>query len=206
PATGKNANAKAWWHNIPNQHVGIKALAIVLHSIVPHSAEVERLFSDLGGTQSARRCNLLVETMEKTGRVRGHLNHTLRERRKASGQSIQRKHAHMHTRTSAGIDTDLAKDLDCPITWIPPLDRPDEITDAQDIVEQAYIDLQTEINEEGSVDATETGVTGSVTTAGEVVDFAELGRVDRGETTAEPEGLEIIGEAIAEGWNIADYM
>jgi hypothetical protein len=44
----------SWWENLPinSETHPLKAFAIIILSIVPHAAEVERLFSDLGGTQS----------------------------------------------------------------------------------------------------------------------------------------------------------
>jgi hypothetical protein len=52
----------------------LKALTIMIHSIVPHTAEVERLFSALGGTQSTKRCNLSVSTFETLGKL--HANYS----------------------------------------------------------------------------------------------------------------------------------
>ncbi|KAF7372617.1 DUF659 domain-containing protein [Mycena venus] len=50
PFAGSKKDAREWWEAIPAEnHEGIRTLAIALVSIVPHSAEVERLFSDLGG-------------------------------------------------------------------------------------------------------------------------------------------------------------
>ncbi|KAG2040492.1 hypothetical protein BDR03DRAFT_915547 [Suillus americanus] len=42
----------------------LKALTIIIHSIVPHAADVERYFSGLGGVQSVEHCNLSVQTFE----------------------------------------------------------------------------------------------------------------------------------------------
>ncbi|KAG2064222.1 hypothetical protein BDR04DRAFT_1181032, partial [Suillus decipiens] len=47
----------------------LKTLAITLFSIVPHAADVERLFSDLGGIQNVKRCNLTVRTFETLGKT-----------------------------------------------------------------------------------------------------------------------------------------
>lgn len=52
-------------------------MAIALASIVPHAADVERLFSDLGGIQTPRRNNMTVHTMEKTGKIRSRLSYEL---------------------------------------------------------------------------------------------------------------------------------
>ncbi|KAG2144418.1 uncharacterized protein EDB93DRAFT_1087646, partial [Suillus bovinus] len=47
----------------------LKALAITLLSIVPHAADVEHLFSDMGSTQSPKRCNLSVDTFEALAKI-----------------------------------------------------------------------------------------------------------------------------------------
>ncbi|KAJ7925558.1 hypothetical protein B0H13DRAFT_1600419, partial [Mycena leptocephala] len=52
PFSGNAVDAKEWWEAIPLQYEGIRQLAIVLHSIAPHSTDVEHLFSELGGIQS----------------------------------------------------------------------------------------------------------------------------------------------------------
>ncbi|KAJ7148894.1 hypothetical protein C8R46DRAFT_904726, partial [Mycena filopes] len=50
PFAGGSRNAREWWEDVTAEnHEGIRDLGIVLASIVPHSADVERLFSDLGG-------------------------------------------------------------------------------------------------------------------------------------------------------------
>ncbi|KAG2159290.1 uncharacterized protein EDB93DRAFT_1075096, partial [Suillus bovinus] len=53
----------------------LKALAITLLSIVPHAADVERLFSDMGSTQSPKRCNLSVDTFEALAKIRANLRY-----------------------------------------------------------------------------------------------------------------------------------
>ncbi|KAJ6623905.1 hypothetical protein B0H10DRAFT_1943680 [Mycena sp. CBHHK59/15] len=182
-------------------HDGIRTMAIVLASIVPHSADVERLLSDLGGIQTPRRNLLGVDTMEKTGKIRSRLNYELFERGKLEKKSKHRKHSHMHTMESAGIDTDLAKDLENPITWIPPLDGGDGDVD-DDIVDKASEELKSLLEDEAPVQLPQ----GSVV-AGQIVDFAELERIDRGEMGGiEEDEVEIVGGEVAEGWNIEDLM
>ncbi|KAG2366650.1 hypothetical protein BDR07DRAFT_1273829, partial [Suillus spraguei] len=89
-----------------------------LFSIVPHAADVERLFSDLGGIQSVKCCNLTVRTFETFVTTIPIMSH---QRALAAGQPVRRKHAHLHTRNNGGIDTDLAMDLDTDFAWTPPL-------------------------------------------------------------------------------------
>ncbi|KAJ7789246.1 hypothetical protein B0H14DRAFT_2627407, partial [Mycena olivaceomarginata] len=70
------------------------------HLLSHISADVERLFSELGGIQTPRRNLMSVDTMEKVGKIRSRLNYELHERRRAEGKSKHRKHGHMHTAES----------------------------------------------------------------------------------------------------------
>ncbi|KAI0082441.1 hypothetical protein K474DRAFT_1694307 [Panus rudis PR-1116 ss-1] len=81
---GGEADAKAWWMRIPDIHP-LRQMAIVLHSIVPHTAEVERLFSNLGGIQGCRRINLTVENFKKLGILRNHYAAALWEADRKAG-------------------------------------------------------------------------------------------------------------------------
>ncbi|KAJ6546611.1 hypothetical protein B0H10DRAFT_1969588 [Mycena sp. CBHHK59/15] len=207
PFTGTATDAKDWWNTVPTEHAGIKTLATVLHSIVPHSADVERLFSELGGIQSPQRNGWLVDTMEKVGRVRGHLSYRLFEKKKKEGKLTQRKHAHMHTRPALRIDGDLAKDLENPITWIPPLSGADDDDDPmEDLVQKAYDELKKRVADEGDSDETESEGLGSVV-GGEMVDFNELDKVDRGQTDAPAtEVIDVVGNDTQGTWDIDDFM
>ncbi|KAL1739411.1 ribonuclease H-like domain-containing protein [Schizophyllum fasciatum] len=112
--SGGKADALDWWRNLPITAVEhpIKTLAILLFSVVPHSAEVERLFSSLGGVQSPKRCNLSVEKFEALGKCRAHYSRQVWENECKSGKSAHRKHGHMHTRVDPGADKDLIEALD----------------------------------------------------------------------------------------------
>jgi len=74
PFTGGQATGKEWWESLPISSTDhpLKGFAITILSIVPHSAEVERLFSDLGGVQGVKRCNLSVRTFETVGKLRNN--------------------------------------------------------------------------------------------------------------------------------------
>ncbi|KAG1831621.1 hypothetical protein EV424DRAFT_1372038 [Suillus variegatus] len=50
-------------------------LVTTLLSIIPHAVEVERLFSDMGSSQSLKRCNLLVDTFEALTKTRANIRH-----------------------------------------------------------------------------------------------------------------------------------
>lgn len=71
PFAGGQADGKDWWENLPismKTHP-LKSLAIMLFSIVPHAGDVEQLFSDLGGIQGVKCCNLTVCTFETLGKL-----------------------------------------------------------------------------------------------------------------------------------------
>ena len=131
--SGGQADALDWWECLPvtAKQCPLKAMAIMLHSVVPHAADVERYFSGLGGTQSAKRCNLTVETFEALSKLRSSYAHHLYKMDRAAGKSTHCKHAHMHTRPDAGIDTELADELAKTFTWVPPL-AAETRTDSED--------------------------------------------------------------------------
>jgi hypothetical protein len=108
PFEGGSPNAQTWWENRPLtvEQCPLKSIALILCKIVPHAAEIERLFSDLGKTQGTTRL-LDTSTLRSLGRLRGHYNETLRER----GLLKRRQHAHMHTREGGGIDVDAIQQL-----------------------------------------------------------------------------------------------
>jgi hypothetical protein len=86
-------------------------MAITLFRIVPHSADIEWLFSNLGGIQSVKRCNLSVEMMQELGQLHAHYTHYLHEWNRQAGKPIRRKHGHMHTKTAPGINQGLVDKL-----------------------------------------------------------------------------------------------
>jgi hypothetical protein len=110
PFHGSSSDGKDWWSSLlvsPSDHP-LKTLAVRLFSVVPHAAEVERLFSNLGGVQSVRCSRLTVSHMETLGALRNHYNQQLHEEALKRGQTTCRKHAHMHTRENASINTERA--------------------------------------------------------------------------------------------------
>ncbi|KAI1783658.1 hypothetical protein LXA43DRAFT_1067442 [Ganoderma leucocontextum] len=121
------------WTNLDapsNKHL-LKALAIVLHSIVLHAAKIEHVFSELGGIQSVKRCRLSVETFK----------------------------------LKAGINVNLAEDLEENFSWVPPM-----------TVEGAIEELLDDPEDEAEVDVHEYG---EVLTE-EVYNFVELEKLDQG--------------------------
>ncbi|TFK57795.1 hypothetical protein BDN72DRAFT_782853, partial [Pluteus cervinus] len=107
PFVGGLNDGRAWWNDIdltPPTDYPIKTLALKILSIVPHSADVERTFSDLNGVQGLRRSRLSVDTFETLGKLRANYRRHFDESNKAQGKPTRRKHQHMHTRNEPGID------------------------------------------------------------------------------------------------------
>lgn len=108
PFAGGISNARTWWESLlvrAKEHP-IKALAIRIFSIVPHCAEVERLFSNLGGVQSVKRCNWTVDHIQTIGTLRNNYESEL-----TNGATVHRRHAHMHTRDERGLNKEKATEL-----------------------------------------------------------------------------------------------
>ncbi|KAJ7866900.1 hypothetical protein B0H13DRAFT_1897792 [Mycena leptocephala] len=116
-------------------------------------------------------------------------------------RSIGNMIIHMHTMETVGNDTDLTKDLENPITWIPPLDGNDNDAE-EDIVEKASKYLEQLLNDEAPIELPE----GSVV-AGQIVDFAEFAHIERGEMAGiEEDDVDIVGEEVAGGWSVEDLI
>jgi hypothetical protein len=74
PFAGSHVKAAEYWGQIDikaSEHP-LKTLGVVITAIVPHSANVERLFSDLGGVEGVHCCNLSVSTFETLGKLHPH--------------------------------------------------------------------------------------------------------------------------------------
>ena len=124
PFNGGKSDAEDWWKSLVvnvSSHP-LKALAIKLFSIVPHAAEVERFFSNLGGIQSVKRSNLTIPHLQTYGTLRNHYVRQLHEVAVATGKATRRKHAHMHTPIEGGgINVGRADELLRDVLWTPQL-------------------------------------------------------------------------------------
>ncbi|KAI5982193.1 ribonuclease H-like domain-containing protein [Pisolithus albus] len=194
----------------------LKAMAIILHSIVPHTADVERYFSGLGGTQSARRCNLTVENFEALSKLHASYAHNLYKMDRAAGKSTHRKHAHMHTQPDKGINSDLAAELARNFTWVPPLavdaesdestfghlSGPESITDEE--LMEAFDKLDREKAE--GVQPGDIELDGNEVLEGQIYDFEELDAIDKGrKPTGFIEDISVIDKAAgadAGAWDV----
>lgn len=214
PFAGGQADGLDWWECLPvnaDSHP-LKVLAVVLFSIVPHSADVERLFSDLGGTQSIKRCRLTVDNIETLGKLRANYSYHLHQRARLAGKPIHRHHAHMHSRQGPGINTNMAEELEATFAWVPPLSA--AATHADDYLEGPESISFDELDEafkqlEGTVLGEETvDLDGQEVLEGEVYDFEELERVDRGLVpTAVELDVPVIGNDLEMGtWDVNHIM
>ena len=211
---GGHKDALTWWENLPTtaNKNPLKALAITIHSIVPHAAEVERLFSALGGTQSTKRCNLSVSTFETLGKLRANYSRHLYNRDCAEGKPIHRRHAHMHTRTELGINVDLVNDLNESFTWTPPFslqsddDNNDLLADPEDVtlddIDDAFNKLEDELRKEKEA-LMDQDVDGGEILEGQIYDFAELAKINAGEVPKPAnEDIEVIGSDNEDDWDV----
>lgn len=75
PFTGGQRDALKWWQlNSASEKTHLlKPFAIAILGIVPHSAEIERLFSSCNGIQSPKQNGLAVETFSKLAKIRSSL-------------------------------------------------------------------------------------------------------------------------------------
>ncbi|KAG2040859.1 hypothetical protein BDR03DRAFT_932489 [Suillus americanus] len=185
PFTGGHAGGLSWWKNLSiNSEIHpLKAFSVTILSIVGHAGEVERTFSDLGTTQSARRCNLSVDTFETLGKIRANLRHYSAVKAAEAGKSTRRRHAHMHTREEV-VAVEIAQDLEASFVWAPPLltelrnaddllAGPESISPDDIAAEFAALEELKRTEEVHSVNEVEV-------LEGNAFDFDELDRVEQG--------------------------
>jgi hypothetical protein len=141
PFQGGKADGRDWWKSLlvnVTSHP-LKALAIKLFSIVPHAAEVERFFSNLGGIQSVKCSSLTVPHMEMLGTLQNHYTRHLLEEAIKAGKSTRRKHAHMHTQADGGINVERAEDLIRAFNWTPlPANFNSDLEGLEEITEEEF--------------------------------------------------------------------
>lgn len=214
--SGGQADALDWWETLPvsAERCPLKAFAVIIHSIVPHAADVERYFSGLGGVQSVKRCNLSVQTFESLSKLRASYANFLHKVDHEAGKPARRKHAHMHTRPEHGLDTALADELQRSFAWEPPLAGasrnsddeslagPESITD-EELLEEFDRFENEMLESRGSQEGT-----GEVPDIfkGDVIDWNELEKVDKGITpTGFVEEIDVVArgsQGMEPGWNI----
>lgn len=209
PFNGSHKDALTYWEGltISADQYPLKTLAIILFRVVPHSADVERLFSNLGGIHGTKRCNLSVSTFEALGKLRSHYISKAKESRRLSGLPTRRKHAHMHTQSTPGINTETAIIVsDDPVAdelCEAVLDTSDGTTE----LEQAFSSIEAALSEFGKeVDAAWRG--GGIEAA-KNYELAELESIEKGLLPAPlTKEVEIFAEGSGEGsaWNESDLL
>ncbi|ESK90130.1 hypothetical protein Moror_7825 [Moniliophthora roreri MCA 2997] len=213
PFTGGTGRAKEWWERLPinTKSHPLKALAIVIHSIVSHAAEIER-FSHLNGVQTPKRNNLSTPTFEKLAKLRNHYDWEIWEKNRAAGKSTHCKHAHMHAKDSPAITSTVTQELESCLTWEPPLDTDDSNPNSswgeieKDSVEDAFEQLEKEMMEEVT---DETGDSGPSLVWGEIFNFNEIKKaLDGIVPTPYVETIEVVQEGgqTGTGWSISDIV
>ncbi|KAF5337770.1 hypothetical protein D9758_016627 [Tetrapyrgos nigripes] len=192
PFTGHAKDGLSWWENLAidaNDHP-IKTLAITLFEVVPHAADVERLFSDLGAIQGDLRTRLSVEHSEELGMMRSHYNATLVDQ----GLRRRYRHGHMHTKNESGINSDTLGSLETNFLYgsqTSPIEVPDGEDSHADLVadpvssitssdvDQAFARLAEEAKEAQELPL-ELEIEGQTITAAEQFDEKELERINKG--------------------------
>ena len=198
---GAQADALGWWEQRPvtAKQCLLKAMAVILHSVVPHAADVKRYFSSLGGTQSVKQCNLTVDTFEALSKLRSSYAHHLYKMDRTAGKPTHRRHAHMHTRPQLGINPEVAADLTKNFTWVPPLAAqsesdsddclagPEAVTDKElssafDALEREKQDLETAlpVSSSGILVDPELELNGNEVLEGQVYSWDELDTINNG--------------------------
>ncbi|KAG2112429.1 hypothetical protein DEU56DRAFT_762038 [Suillus clintonianus] len=149
-----------------------------------NTATSDTILADLGTTQSAKRCNLSVETFETLGKIRANLRYLRDKKATEANKSTRCRHAHMHTREETGIDLKVARDLEENFAWVPPLAaKPAHLDDSlagpesilPDDVAAEFAAFEGRAREE-----TFESVDGKEVLEGRAFDFKELLRVDQG--------------------------
>ena len=113
PFEGGHADAKKWWIDLYDRHQDypLRKMAIIIFSLTPHSADVERLFSNLGGIQGVRRSRLSVDMFETLGRLRSYYTNQLHAKAAAEGKTLRRTTAKTHARPTTSINESLPAEL-----------------------------------------------------------------------------------------------
>ncbi|KAF8491947.1 hypothetical protein JB92DRAFT_2752511, partial [Gautieria morchelliformis] len=165
-------------------------LTLTLFAIMPHAADIEQLFSGLGGIQSVKRSRLTVQNFEMLGMLRNHYSYVLDKEQALAGQPTHQHKVHMHTRLNRDMNVELVAELDAqytaaeysasserPITavdWTAPLEGPESIL--LDEIEAGFEELE---RQGAGSSITEPDPDGNEVTAAEVYDLEALIGVDQ---------------------------
>ncbi|KAL4077443.1 hypothetical protein J3A83DRAFT_4356503 [Scleroderma citrinum] len=188
----------------------LKIMAITIHSIVPHAADVEHYFSDLG-----------VKTFQMLSKAHAHYSYHLWKMDCTGGKLTHWKHAHMHTQPTAGIDMELAADLDRMFSWVPPLvadssDPDDHLAGPELIMDEELVQTFEELEHKSAealrtvnIDQPEDGSLPTRILDGDLYAWDELNQVDKGLVPRGfREGVTALETASLEGasWDVSLLM
>ncbi|KAF5344486.1 hypothetical protein D9758_014132 [Tetrapyrgos nigripes] len=213
PFIGGTKDGKAYWESlsVASDQVPLKKLAITIFLIVPSSSDLERLFSDLGGIQTPKRNNLNINTFEDLGKMHCNLRRHHHSELRAQGKSIRRKHGHMHTKTSPGINTAIVEEGSVTESdnWQGPLEVDEEQVEEED-VEASFDSLEKEIEVEKDIEL-ELELEEELATLdiveGKLYDFSELEKVDKG---VEPKGfndeINVLNDSADSTWDLKSLL
>jgi hypothetical protein len=195
PFAGGLSDGEQWWESLmlPTPEFPIRSLALTLFAIVPHAAEVERLFSSLGGIQSVKRSRLTVQNFEMLGMLRNHYSYVLNKERTLAGKPTHRHKLHVHTRPKRDLNVELVAELDTQYTaaeysaslerpptvvdWTAPLEGPESIL--LDEIEAGFGELE---RQGAGLSIIDPELEGNEIIAAEVYDLEALKGVDQGQT------------------------
>ncbi|EIN06005.1 hypothetical protein PUNSTDRAFT_73118, partial [Punctularia strigosozonata HHB-11173 SS5] len=123
PFSGGLVNGKSWWEKLLADvvHHPLKTMVIRILSIVPHAANVRRLFSSLNSIQSICCSNLTIPHMEILGTLCNHYKTEIHNMAVKLGKETWRKHGHMDTCKEPSINTEQVQDLLDTFVWTGPL-------------------------------------------------------------------------------------
>jgi hypothetical protein len=217
PFEGGDKNGLGFWENLraSGDKVPLKTMAITLFRIVPHSADVERLFSDLGGVQAPKRCNLSIPTFRDLGKIGANLKRHYHNELRAQGIPVRRTHGHMHSKSAPGIDVEIVNAImpteQNDAHWTPPLVNNNtdsgQSNNAEENVEESMRNLEEELAAEDSINS-DLQLADADVLDGKLYDFDELERIDKGiALTAFNEEIEVVGDSQGSAtWKINDIL
>ncbi|THU81496.1 hypothetical protein K435DRAFT_873280 [Dendrothele bispora CBS 962.96] len=222
---GAHKDGLTFWQSFPvaADQVPLKQMAITLFLIVPHSADVEHLFSDLGGIQTPKRSNLNIETFESLGTIKCSLRRKHHSELRSQGKTVCRQHGHMHTKSSARIDADIITEKDSDAApaitpseeesmhWKVPFAMEDaeneqldeDISDSfEKLAKDVAVDKQLDTELELYFDLADTDVLD-----GKLYSFKELEKVDRGiAPVGYEEEINVLQNSKGGKWSVKDIM
>ena len=132
----------------------------------------------------------------------------------AAGKSTHRKHAHMHTLSHTGINTNLAEELATTFTWTPPLavdsNEDYDLAGPESITDEELVEAFKRVDHTMSVTDPDLDWDRKEVLEGTAYSWLELELVEKGTKPASFEkDISVINKSAAPGsttWNIKDIL